>query len=174
MKREDRRERERQRADALRPLLEEQGLTYRAAGNLLGLSACSVAGLAYRNGIKTVSAYSSPTKKGINNMSRVARPPKPKRPPVTTFVPLAAPEPEAFTPKPGAWDALPGSTPVGLMQRTGCAWVIGERPFLFCNEPLDGHDHWCPAHVKLGTRPVVPGTPKRVAPKAERLRGMTS
>lgn len=71
------------------------------------------------------------------------------------------------------WQPLPGSTPVGLMQRTGCTWAVGEHPTLFCNEPcVDERFHWCPTHYAIGSRPVVQGAPKRVAPKP--LKGLTS
>jgi hypothetical protein len=71
------------------------------------------------------------------------------------------------------WQPLPGSTPVPLDQRTGCAWPIGHgHPFLFCNEPVAAGHSWCPTHFAAGNRPVVVGTPKRVAPKP--LKGLTS
>lgn len=73
------------------------------------------------------------------------------------------------------WQPLPGSTPVGLMERTGCTWAVGENPTLFCNEPgVDDRFHWCPTHYALGNRPIVDGAKKRVAPKPKTLKGLTS
>lgn len=46
-----------------------------------------------------------------------------------------------------AWDALPGSSPVPLEQRTGCKWPIGQHsPFLFCNAPTGEKGRYCPHH----------------------------
>jgi len=46
--------------------------------------------------------------------------------------------------------AVPGSTPVPLEKRTGCAWPVTERsPHLFCNEAIpDGHKlPYCADHL---------------------------
>lgn len=73
------------------------------------------------------------------------------------------------------WQPLPGSTPVGLMERTGCTWAVGENPTLFCNEPgVDDRFHWCPTHYAIGNRPIVDGAKKRVAPKPKVIKGLTS
>lgn len=73
------------------------------------------------------------------------------------------------------WQPLPGSTPVGLMERTGCTWAVSENPTMFCNEPgVDARFHWCPTHYAIGNRPIVDGAKKRVAPKPKTLKGLTS
>lgn len=53
-------------------------------------------------------------------------------------LPLSEPRAAAFKP-------LPGSVPVGLLDRTGCAWPVGEGPTLFCNAPKAGKSY-CAAH----------------------------
>ena len=47
-----------------------------------------------------------------------------------------------------AWEPLPGSKPVPLMERTGCAWSVSDgSTHLFCNEPTaDGP--YCPTHKR--------------------------
>lgn len=69
-----------------------------------------------------------------------------------------------------AWQPLPGTTPVPLADRTGCAWPTDspDGRTLFCNAPLHDKHSWCERHFTLGNRPVVAGTPKRVAPKPKR------
>ena len=48
-----------------------------------------------------------------------------------------------------AWQALPGSTPVTLDKRSGCAWPIGApSPQHFCNEAKTGKTAYCEAHLK--------------------------
>ena len=45
------------------------------------------------------------------------------------------------------WKPLPNSKPVGLMERTGCAWPLSEG--LFCNEPIiAGRLPYCTEHLK--------------------------
>ena len=85
---------------------------------------------------------------------------------LTTFVPLDVPtDPTPL--RASAWQPLPGTTPVPLADRTGCAWPTDspDGRTLFCNAPTDDKHSWCARHFALGNRPVVVGTPKRVAPK---------
>lgn len=68
--------------------------------------------------------------------------------------PLDPPPPDVFTPDPaqlavGAWNALPGTTPVtlGLLARDGCRWPIGEdAPFLFCGCKAAAGSSYCATH----------------------------
>lgn len=47
--------------------------------------------------------------------------------------------------KGSAWQPLPGSSPVPLMDHNGCKWIVGPDN-LWCNEPKQGGSSWCPAH----------------------------
>lgn len=70
-----------------------------------------------------------------------------QRAPHLTSAPLAKTE---------AWNALPGSSPIGLLDLTDktCRWPIGERPFRFCGcAPIAGSTY-CGAHHALATRVV--------------------
>lgn len=51
----------------------------------------------------------------------------------------------------GAWEALPGSEPIGLMHLTAhtCRWPIGERPVRFCGCPVRHGEVYCPEHQRL-------------------------
>lgn len=64
------------------------------------------------------------------------------------LAPSPPPRADAFLP-------LPGSEPVTLAQRIGCAWPVGEDPVLFCNEPLRPGSSWCKHHHALG---FIPGS----------------
>lgn len=149
-----------QRAVEVKDLVEVQGRTYSQAAKKLGTTPGAIAGVVDRNGIKSSSGANGQPRKhaGFNKFVALSIPPD-----VVDSTPL----------KPGAWDALPGSSPVPLADRTGCAWPLGDgHPFLFCNLPTDPGRHWCQAHFVMGNRPVVVGTKKRVAPKP--LKGLTS
>ncbi|GGA63753.1 GcrA family cell cycle regulator [Pelagibacterium lentulum] len=52
------------------------------------------------------------------------------------------------------WTALPGTSPVPLLERTGCRWPIdGEGGVaLFCNGCVDGGQSYCAAHGALAPR----------------------
>ena len=59
-----------------------------------------------------------------------------------------------------AFEPLPGSEPVGLLENTGCKWPVGEKPAMFCNldrhaqdrkrptDPVTYHPY-CETHVRL-------------------------
>lgn len=51
------------------------------------------------------------------------------------------------------WEALQGSCPVSLFNRTGCKWPIdGEGETLFCNNAIhdDNANGWCERHMAMG------------------------
>lgn len=50
-----------------------------------------------------------------------------------------------------AWNALPGSNPVPLvdLQRHQCSWPLGDGPFLFCALPTIEGNRYCDAHTHL-------------------------
>jgi len=86
-----------------------------------------------------------------------AAPPKPDR--------IKLPPPEVFTPAGedlavGAWDALPGTTPVTLLQTNDhtCKWPVSPEgePFMFCGAHTAEGSSWCPTHKH---RARGPGTP---------------
>lgn len=64
---------------------------------------------------------------------------------------LAAPPPPA-----DAWEALPGTAPVGLLELTDrtCRWPLGEKPFRFCGCPTVHGSVYCGTHTALGTKPI--------------------
>jgi GcrA cell cycle regulator len=87
---------------------------------------------------------------------RPAKPPKPKAPraalparialPVVVYAPL---------PRSAAWEPLPGTQPVGLMDlgASMCRWpVTVDRPWLFCGAAADGV--YCAAHSALSVMGV--------------------
>ena len=48
------------------------------------------------------------------------------------------------------WQPLPGTVPVSLEDRTGCAWPVTDRPpHLFCNEPRKPSTPYCPHHHSI-------------------------
>ena len=158
------------RADALRPLLEDEGLTYRVAAHRLGMSIGSVAGLADRFKIKTASPFSSPTKEGIRYVT-TPKTPKPKKPHQGFVKFVGAGEPTDAAPvKASAWDPIPGSMPVALEHRTGCAWPCdgpGGKT-LFCDLPVQEGKSWCAHHYAMGARVVAVGTAVRRGGKPDR------
>lgn len=71
-----------------------------------------------------------------------------KAPPVEKF----KPEPEALAV--GAWNALPGSTPIILLELSEgtCKWPIGDGPpFMFCGCAVSEGSSYCPTHRHIGT-----------------------
>jgi GcrA cell cycle regulator len=71
-----------------------------------------------------------------------------KAPPVDKF----KPDPEALAV--GAWNALPDTTPIGMMDLTAttCRWPIGDGPpFLFCGCAVAEGSSYCPTHKHIGT-----------------------
>jgi GcrA cell cycle regulator len=91
------------------------------------------------------------------NKARAAKtaPPKPERitlPPIFT--------PDAATLAAGAWDALPGTTPITLLQTNEhtCKWPVSPEgePFMFCGAHTAEGASWCPTHKQ---RARGPGTP---------------
>ena len=130
---------------------------------VLGISRSAVMGKVHRLGLERRAA--SPVKarkqsggngsagkyRGFVMAARKARaakaaPPKPAR---------SAPPPDIFAPDDaatlavGAWNALPGATPVTLelLARDGCRWPIGDdAPFLFCGCKAAAGSSYCATH----------------------------
>lgn len=175
-----------QKADAIRPLLERDGLSYSQAAAALGVSRVTIAGVvdrAKRRGEPIsnshVAGWPRWRKKRTDNQI-VARkaaearkgPKTPKNPKrkhlgYDRFVALLIP-PGAETLTPvlaSAWDPLPGSSPVPLEHRAGCSWPLGESPFTFCNLPVQEGKSWCEHHYAIGIKVIAPGTPVRRSAK---------
>lgn len=130
--------------------------------SVLGISRSAVMGKVHRLGLDRRAP--SPVKaskrsggngsagkyRGVVAAARKARAakaaPKPDR--------IKLPPPQVFTPAGedlavGAWNALPGTTPVALelLARDGCRWPIGEdAPFLFCGCKAAAGSSYCATH----------------------------
>ena len=126
-----------------------------------GLSRNAIIGKVHRLQLEKRRTVKATTPKGGNgsagkyrgvvaaaNKARAAKvkPPKPAR--------ITLPPPDIFTPDAatlavGAWNALPGTTPVTLelLARDGCRWPIGEdAPFLFCGCKAAAGSSYCATH----------------------------
>ena len=81
------------------------------------------------------------------------RPPKPPRPPKEKAPPVDAFKPAAEDLAVGVWNALPDTTPIGLLDLTAttCRWPIGDgSPFLFCGCQVAHGSSYCPTHKHIG------------------------
>lgn len=122
----------------------EQGLSTRAIGLAMGRSKSAVCGMARRihlpfrpvgrrNGSKDTQPRAQRVHRGLGMFG------------------LTEPRgPAHELAKGAAWQPLPGSTPVPLMDlKPGqCKWPIGdEKPFLFCGKPC-GDGSYCKAHAR--------------------------
>jgi hypothetical protein len=98
---------------------------------------------------------------------------------VPKFVPRQ-PEPPAdldTMPKANAWEPLPGTVPVALvdLDRGMCKWPVSEgRPFLFCGCKADEGSTYCPSHYRRSLGTGTPSERKAIsiatgAVKAERV-----
>lgn len=48
-----------------------------------------------------------------------------------------------------AWKPLPGSTPIALLERTGCWWPVGPSgPQRYCDMPIV-KGHYCEGHSEM-------------------------
>ena len=161
-----------QKGDVIRPMIEEQQLSYAQIGKLLGVSRVAIAGAADRNHIK--SPYSRGVPKGIgyaggaanvarkkSDAARKLRKPTKPRPTVSAVRPLPSLPLIDLPPKapwnPDAWLALPGTTPIALHETTDrtCRWPIGtEMPFSFCGAPATPGKPYCATHNALAYKPM--------------------
>lgn len=155
-----------EKQDAVRRHVETDGRTYDQAAKALGCSRVAIAGVVERslrspNPIRSSSGKKGAprskakpkTLKGATPNRRVKIPRRPHQG-LTSLVPLGAPA-EPYTAPPGAWDALPGSSPVPLaeLDRDACKWpVYTDRPYLFCALPVAADGVYCERHKAIGTR----------------------
>ena len=159
-----------QKGDLIRPMIEEQQLSYAQIGKILGVSRVAIAGAADRN--KITSPYSrgarpdTPGSKGgtANNARKAGREAATKRqkPTISRARPIAALPPDDL-PKapynPEAWLALPGTTPQPLhaLEHDQCRWPIGnDLPFSFCGAPAADGKPYCATHNATAYRPAPP------------------
>lgn len=162
------------RIAALRAMIEDEHISYREAGERLGMSRAAAIGL----GKRARPPIASPHPPGWERINRA-------RQPVNTAVvqekariarARALEQPAAFgqpsvdpTPlRPTAWQALEGSTPVEIEHHTaGCRWPIEDAGrTLFCNQPTE-QGVYCPTHAAMAWRGDAPRVFK---PKPEKER----
>jgi hypothetical protein len=150
-----------ERIDLLKTMWEVDGKSASACAGVLRVTRNAVIGKVHRMGFVKRGKSSAAKPEGRNgaagkyrgvvvaaNKARAAKaaPPKPapiKLPPPDIFAPDAA------TLAVGAWNALPGTTPVTLelLARDGCRWPIGDdAPFLFCGCKAASGSSYCATH----------------------------
>jgi hypothetical protein len=147
-----------EKQDAVRRHVEIDGRTYDQAAKALGCSRVAIAGVVERslrspNPIRSGSGRkgaprSKAKQKHKGSPNRRVKMPRRPHQGLTNLVPLGAPA-EPYVPPPGAWDALPGSSPVPLAEidRDACKWpVYTDRPYLFCALPVKADSPYCPEH----------------------------
>lgn len=150
-----------EREALLRTMWEVEGKSASKCAAVLGVTKNAVIGKVHRLHMAKRGKSSAAKPKGRNGAAgkyrgaitaarraRAAKaaPPKPDR--------IKLPPPEVFAPDAGdlavgAWNALPGTTPVSLelLARDGCRWPIGEdSPFLFCGCKAASGSSYCATH----------------------------
>lgn len=137
------------------------GATGGAIAKLFGISRSAAIGKIHRLNLpKRMSPISSPKQKASSRLKRANMENKPRtkakplKPTVAKHNPQTPPhdllKPDNRALKSEAWMPLPGSVPVGLMERTGCAYPTcsGDRgtPWVFCNLPVEHGKPYCEGH----------------------------
>ena len=148
--------------DALAKLrdLHKAGLSCSQIGSVLGTTRNAVIGKIHRMGLNGKTYVPKPrgerpkmaAKPTGRRMQRPQPAPRPR---------VIAPEPPMLDvlPLPNAWEPIPGTTPIALvdLDRGMCKWPVSEgRPFLFCGCKAEEGASYCLSHQRrsLGT-----GTP---------------
>ena len=156
-----------QRRELVRELVERKGLSMSQAGEVVGSNRNAIAGVISRSKktAEPIVMKNGPGRSAQaldNRLAVEAEKPRPRKlaPKPERLPPIVEPPtpPQPFTARPGAWEALLGSSPVALEQHVnGCRWPIGpdDQPYLFCNESTLTGQVYCPAHTTLGTRPLL-------------------
>lgn len=168
-----------ERQALLKTLWEVDGISASKCAGVLGVTRNAVIGKVHRMGLVKRGKSSVAKPEGRNGAAgkyrgavtaarraRAAKaaPPKPARmklPPPDIFAPDAA------TLAVGAWNALPGTTPVTLelLARDGCRWPIGEdAPFLFCGCKAAAGSSYCATHKHRAAGKGT--TDERMAPRS--------
>lgn len=153
-----------EKQDAVRRHVETDGLSYAQAAALLGCNREAIAGVVSRarksatpiksnSGLRNQKGVHKGKQKPKGSPNRRVKIPRRPHQGLTNLVPLGAPA-EPYVPPPGAWDALPGSSPVPLAELAhgACKWAIGDRPMLFCAEPAQEGKSYCPTHCDWAYR----------------------
>lgn len=163
------------RIAALRDMIEVQGLSYRQAGEQLGMTRAAATGLGNRAGIKSPRP---PGWQAVNKDKAESKPAhanpavtqeKARRARAKAQQPVFAPPATDPTPlRNAAWRPLEGREPVEIEHHTtGCRWPIDiDGRTLFCNAPAR-HGVYCEAHQALSGRP---DPPRLLKPRAEKER----
>lgn len=102
-------------------------------------------------------------------ISRTYPVPKPRRlkkvlsPRVPKMKPMRLPSPSPLSDMPidpqpvnaKAWEPLPGTVPVALvdLERDQCKWPCGEAPFVFCGQPALADHPYCEHHTRRAAGP---------------------
>ena len=171
-----------QKREAVRELVQGEGLTYSAAATRLGTTRLAIAGVVERSrrtphpivsssGQKYGGARGAAGGKVFAQKTAAAKArERKKHAGFHKFValPQLAVDPEPGIARADAWLPLPGSCPVPLEQHTnGCRWPVGaDLPFLYCNDPVAGEGPYCAAHNAIGTRPLPPAVRKKHAARS--------
>lgn len=112
--------------------LREQNKPYSVIASVLGVSVRAVTGKVDRLGLPPRDTSQSAAFARWGDRKAKGRPTPPSFP---------APVPE------------PHMTPVGLMDRTGCAWPVNDGgPYLFCNQPRQENSDYCTHHFQRSRR----------------------
>lgn len=155
-----------EREQLLRTMWEVDGLSARECGAALGVTRNAVIGKVHRlklqkhgptpkmpaskvRALKSTGERGTTGKyRGVVTAARKARMAKA----------IPAPPPEVFSPAAedlavGAWNPLPGATPIGLMDLSDkvCRWPVSDgAPFLFCGCATAEGSSYCPTHKHIG------------------------
>lgn len=153
--------------ELLRAMWEVQGISASKCAVVLGVSRNAVIGKVHRMKLsqRRKSSIAARSQAGGNGAAgkyrgavtaarraRAAKAaPKPDR--------VKLPPPQVFTPDAsdlavGAWNALPGTSPVSMeaLARDGCRWPIGDDlPFLFCGCKAAAGSSYCATHKHRAT-----------------------
>lgn len=135
----------------VKKLIEQERMTYDLAADFIGGTRNMIAGLVYRNGIK------SKNKPGGNlrykKLAKKVKQPKPAMAAKSTQTPDRVIKPKTYRPlsQVEMWSPLPGTNPVSLMaSRDGmCRWTVGRHSF--CGQP--GFP-FCERHAAMAYRSI--------------------
>ncbi len=156
-----------QKGETIRPLITVHLLSYATIARQLGTTRNAIAAAADRHRIISPLTRGASgeigSKGGTAHKARTPKNPKVK-PERLKMSRIAPTQPAGFPTdmvdrsplKPGAWTALPGTSPVPLhdLEHNACKWPLGYSPFNFCGQPAAPGRVYCRAHVALAYRPI--------------------
>ena len=136
-----------------------EGLSYTEAAKRLGApSKNAIAGVTnIIHGRKKRGTKRKPTTKQRLQPGPIKPRAKRPHPGLTALVPLYPPA-EPLPPSAGAWEALPGSSPVAIADHVnGCRFPIGaDLPFRYCNLEVKADSPYCETHSAIAFREPPP------------------